>query len=90
MLVLGSGQPGRQLTFQEAGLQPNQDWKRLEVVFNSLDQKEANLYVGLWGQGPGTLWVDDLQLEELPLVNVLRRPGCPLTIKSADGRTVYR
>ncbi len=89
MLVLGSGQPGRQLTFQEAGLEPNQDWKRFEVGFNSLDQKEANLYVGLWGQGPGTLWLDDLQLEELPLVNVLRRPGCPLTIKSADGRTIY-
>jgi hypothetical protein len=89
MLALGSGQPGRQLTFQEAGLEPNQDWKRFEVVFNSLDQKEANLYVGLWGQGPGTLWLDDLQLEELPLVNVLRRPGCPVTIKSADGRIVY-
>ena len=89
MLVLGASQPGRQLTFHEGGLEPNQDWKRIEVVFNSLDQKEANLYVGFWGEGPGTLWVDDLQLEELPLVNVLRRPGCPLTVKSADGRTTY-
>jgi hypothetical protein len=89
MLVLGASQPGRQLTFQEGLIEANQDWKRVEVVFNSLDQKEANLYVGLWGQGPGTLWLDDLQFEELPLVNVLRRAGCPFTIKSANGRTVY-
>ena len=81
---LGASQPGRQLTFHEGGLEANQDWKRIEVVFNSLDQKEANLYVGLWGEGPGTLWVDDLSLEELPLVNVLRRKGCPLTVKSAE------
>ena len=89
MLVLGSSKPGRQLTFQEGLLEANQDWKRVDVVFNSLDQKEANLYVGIWGKGPGTLWVDDIQLEELPLVNVLRRPGCPLTVKSANGRTLY-
>ncbi len=89
LLVLGASQPGRQLTFHEGGLESNQEWKRVDVVFNSLDQKEANLYVGIWGEGPGTLWVDDLALEELPLVNVLRRPGCPLTIKSANGRMSY-
>jgi hypothetical protein len=89
LLALGASQPGRQLTFHEGGLESNQDWKRVDVAFNSLDQKEANLYVGIWGEGPGTLWVDDLSLEELPLVNVLRRKGCPLTITSADGRTTY-
>lgn len=90
LLALGAGQPGRQLTFQEGLVQANQDWKRVEVVFNSLDQPEVNLYVGIWGEGPGTLWVDDIQLEELALVNVLRRPGCPLTVRSADGRTAYQ
>ena len=35
------------------------------------------------------MWVDDLALEELALVNVLRRPGCPLAVKSADGKTTY-
>ena len=90
MLALGSSKPGRQLTFQEGLLEANQDWKRIDVVFNSLDQKEANLYVGIWGQGPGTLWVDDIQLEELPLVNVLRRPGCPFTVRSANGPALYQ
>lgn len=88
-LALGSGRPGRQLTFQEGLIKANQDWKRVDVAFNSLDQKEANLYVGIWDDGPGSLWIDDLQLEELPLVNVLRRPGCPFTVKSADRHVVF-
>ncbi len=89
LLALGTGRDGRQLTFHEGGIERTQDWKQLEVIFNSLDQREANLYVGLWEAGPGTYWVDDLKLEELALVNVLRRKGCPLTVKSADGRTTY-
>ncbi len=71
------------------GLEPTQDWKRIEVVFNSLDQREANLYAGFWGAGKGQIWIDDLAVEELALVNVLRRPGCPLTVKLADGKTTY-
>jgi hypothetical protein len=89
LLALGTGPGGRQLTFHEGGLEPTQDWKRVEVVFNSLDQHEANLYAGFWGDGKGALWVDELAVEELALVNVLRRKGCPLVVKSADGRTTY-
>jgi hypothetical protein len=89
LLALGAGPGGRQLTFHEGGVEPTQDWKRLEVVFNSLDQREATLYAGFWGEGKGTIWVDDVAVEELTLVNVLRRPGCPLTIKSVDGETNY-
>src|SRR5262249_36173538 len=55
----------------------------------SLDQAEVNVYAGFWGRGTGTLWLDDLAVDEVPLVNVLRRQGCPLTVKSADGRTTY-
>ena len=89
LLALGSKPGGRQLTFHEGGLEPTQDWKKLDVVFNSLDQTEVNLYVGFWGEGKGTFWIDDIQLEELALVNVLRRKGCPLSVKSSDGRTTY-
>jgi hypothetical protein len=89
LLVLGAGAGGRQLTFHEGGLDPTQDWKYMEVVFNSLDQSEANLYAGFWGAGKGVMWIDDLVVEELALVNVLRRPGCPLSVKSADGKTTY-
>ena len=41
-----------------------------------------NLYAGLWGGKAGTLWLDELALEEMSLVNVLRRDGCPLTVTS--------
>ena len=71
LLALGMG--GRALTFHEGGVEPSQDWKRVEVVFNSLDQHDAAVYIGFWGEGKGTFWIDDLKLEELALVNVLRR-----------------
>jgi hypothetical protein len=87
LLALGEG--GRALTFFEGGIEPTQDWKRVEVVFNSLDRRAVNLYAGLWGGAEGTLWIDDLKLEELALVNVLRRDGCPLLVASADGKTSY-
>jgi hypothetical protein len=89
LLALGTGPSGRPLTFHEAGLEPTQDWKQVDVVFNSLDQVEANLYAGFWGPGKGTLWLDELAVEEIALVNVLRRAGCPLSVKSADGKTTY-
>jgi hypothetical protein len=88
--LLALGKEGRPLTFiDEGGVKPTQDWQRVEVVFNSLDQSEATLYAGQWGGRTGTLWLDGLALEELALVNVLRRDGCPLTVASADGKTVY-
>src|SRR5262249_2070020 len=89
LLALGGGKGGRPLTFFAERLKPSQDWARVEVVFNSLDQGEVVLYAGLWGGRDGVLWLDDLALEELSLVNVLRRGGCPLTVASADGQTAY-
>ena len=89
LMVLSAKSPGRPLTFQEGGLDRSQDWKKTDVVFNTLDQTAVNLYAGFWGDGTGTLWIDDLKLEELSLVNLLRRKGCPLEVTSADGTVVY-
>lgn len=71
------------------GAEATQDWKKVEVVFNSLEEKEVNRWAGIWNGKAGTLWIDDLRLDEIFLVNVLRRDGCPLTVISADGKTVY-
>jgi hypothetical protein len=88
LLALGKG--GRALTFfAEGAVKATEDWKQVDVVFNSLDEAEVNLYAGEWGGQGGTLWLDDLKLEELGLVNVLRRDGCPLAVTSADGKTIY-
>jgi len=88
LLALGK-EGGRPLTFYEGTLKPTQDWLQIDVVFNSLDQSEATLYAGQWGGQLGTLWLDGLALEEMGLVNVLRRDGCPLMVTSADGKTAY-
>lgn len=82
--VIGAGPNGRQLVFHEGGIEPTRDWTRVSVVFNSIDQEEVNLYVGLWGGSTGTVWVDDLELERLALVNVLRREGCPVVVKQGE------
>jgi len=65
------------------------DWREISLVFNSLQYDNLNLYAGLWGGKSGKIWFDDLRIEELALVNVLRRPGTPVVVKSADGKTVY-
>ncbi len=89
LLALATSQENKSLTFHEGALEPTADWKKVDVVFNSLEEREVSLYAGFWGEGKGTFWIDDLALEELALVNVLRRKGCPFIIKSADGRVTY-
>jgi hypothetical protein len=65
-----------------------QDWRHYDLVFNSLNNTDANLYLGSWYGKDGNIWWDDLSVDEIGLVNVLRRPGCPVTVKGEDG-TVY-
>jgi hypothetical protein len=89
LLALGAGPGGRSLTFHEGGVETTQDWKRIEVAFNSLEEREANLYVGFWGEGQGTFWIDELAVEELAFVNILRRDGCPLSVASVDGKARF-
>ncbi len=89
LLALGAGQGNRQLTFYEGELKPTQDWQQVSVVFNSLDETEVTVYAGQWGGQSGVMWLDDLALEEVGLMNVLRRDGCPFTVASSDGKTTY-
>ena len=78
----------RSICFQSFHAQKTQDWKRYDLVFNSLDNQEGRLYLGCWAGNTGKLWWDDLSIEEIGLVNVLRRPGCPVTVRGEDG-TAY-
>lgn len=79
----------RPLVFQRFDIQPTQDFSEVHAVFNSLEFQEVRVYLGLWGGREGRAWVDDCELAEMGLVNVLRRPGCPLTVRSADGSIEY-
>lgn len=79
---------GRSISFQTFRADKTQDWKHYDLVFNSLENTEGRLYLGTWWGKAGKLWWDDLQIEEIGLVNLLRRPGCPLTMRGEDG-TVF-
>jgi hypothetical protein len=47
------------------------------------------IYLGVWGARNGTVWWDDLRIDAVPTLNLLRRESLPLRITGIDG-TVYR
>jgi hypothetical protein len=73
------------ISFQTFRTERTQDWKRVDIVFNSMDNAEGNLYLGSWNGKDGKVWWDDLVIEEIGLVNVLRRPGCPVSVCAENG-----
>jgi hypothetical protein len=58
--------------------------------FNSLEYDTVRIYLGAWGGKSGRFWVDGLSVEEVGLLNVLRREGTPVTVKNEQSGTVYR
>ncbi|HEY3281900.1 MAG TPA: carbohydrate binding domain-containing protein [Armatimonadota bacterium] len=76
------------LGFQTFRAQGTQGWTHYDLVFNSLESGTGLLYLGTWNGRQGRMWWDDLSVEEIGLVNVLRRPGCPVTVRGETG-TVY-
>lgn len=79
----------RELAPREFNVPATTDWRQLTMIFNSLGFDKVRLYAGLWGGQAGKVWLDDWSVEELGPVNVLRRPGTPVTVRSEDGATTY-
>jgi hypothetical protein len=75
----------RQLNYNVLGARPTQDWTTHHVIFNSLEHEEANLYLGCWDGRTGSLWFDDATLEEVGLLNLVRRAGAPLIVQKENG-----
>jgi Carbohydrate binding domain len=61
------------------------DWTEMKIPFNTHDATTVRVALGAWG-GTGKLWVDDVRLENTPLLNVVRRDNLPLTAKTVDGQ----
>lgn len=78
---------GHEINFQTFHADATQDWKHYDLAFNSREYSAGNLYIGTWWGKTGKMWWDDLKVEEIGLVNVLRRPGCPVTVRGEDGTT---
>lgn len=64
-------------------------WQKLTTVFNSLTFDSVRIYAGLWGGKAGRVWIDDWTLEEIGPLNVLHRPGTPVTVRNEDGSVTY-
>jgi hypothetical protein len=93
LLAIGTDGNGasRTLAYTMYGMSgTSSGWRQVQVVFNTLEFAQINLYVGLWGGSSGTFWVDDFEIRENGLANVLRRPGTPMHVRSASGAVEYR
>jgi hypothetical protein len=84
--VLPSKEDGRSLQWTNLDVAPTQDWKLHHAVFNSLEYPDVGLYLGVWGAGTGSLWWRDAKIEEVAFLNMTRRPGTPLVVKTAEGQ----
>lgn len=78
--VLAASDP-KSLNFASLGVKPTQDWTEHHIVFNSLDHEQVSLYLGCWDGRTGSLWFDDARIEEVGLLNVVRRAGAPLAVR---------
>lgn len=67
-----------------------QDWTQVDYTFNSQDSTQAWLYLGVWGGSSGTLWFDDILIEETALIYTIRRAGTPVKVYDPNSGTVYQ
>ncbi|MCX7968208.1 MAG: hypothetical protein N3B10_06930 [Armatimonadetes bacterium] len=86
LLVLGGD---RDLAPRTFNVPATSDWRKVVMIFNSQKHERVRVYAGVWGARTGKFWLDDWTIEELGPLNVLRRPGTPVVVKSEDGSIVY-
>lgn len=79
----------RELAPRQFNLPATTDWRKISFLFNSLEFNKVNLYAGLWEGKAGKVWLDDWTIEDAGPVNVLHRPGTPVTVRSEDGTMTY-
>jgi len=87
--MLALSPDGRNLAPWEPEVPSTTDWQKIGMGFNSSDCKEVRVYAGVWGGKSGRFWIDDLKIQEIGLLNVLRRPGTPVTVRSEKTRRLY-
>jgi hypothetical protein len=81
---------GRVLMVNQPSLDSTSDWKKISFGFNSLVYEEVRIFVGVWNGPSGRLWIDDVRMEEMGIINVVRRPGTPVRVRNARTGAEYR
>ncbi len=61
------------------------DWIEQTVAFNSLRHTVVTVGAGIWGGRSGSIWWDDLRVEAVPALNVIRRGTAPLSVVDGGG-----
>lgn len=81
---------GRDLSpFEPPAPSPTSGWRQVTTAFNSWYADPIKLNVGVFEGVKGRVWVDDVEVEEVGLMNVVRRAGTPLTVRDEATGTVY-
>lgn len=80
----------RNLTPWNARIPPTTDWREVRWGFNSLWYDKVRISIGAASPRTGKAWVDSVRVEEVGLINVLRRPGTPVTVRSDGDGTIYK
>ena len=82
---------GRDLSlFEAVAPSPTSGWRKVTTAFNSWYADRIDLTFGVFRGVKGKVWVDDVEVEEVGLMNVLRREGAPLTVRDEKTGTVYK
>ncbi len=80
----------RNLTPWQVPVPATTDWREIRWGFNSLWYDKVRISIGVPGEKIGKASVDSVRVEEVGLLNVLRRPGTPVTVRSDQGGRVYQ
>ena len=65
------------------------DWAKSVMVFNSQDNTQINIQLLVQPMAANAkIWIDDLAIEDVGILNITRRDDCPLVIRGDDG-TIY-
>ena len=89
-LEVFGGEEKRKLQWENPRPAPSSEWRQIAVGFNSWGYDRVLLSPSVTGRRNGKFWIDDLQVEEVALVNVLRRPGTPLEVRNGTTGVVYQ
>jgi len=81
---------GRDIAPLDPRVPSTSDWREVTMGFNSLSFDRVRIYLGAWGGESGRFWIDELRVEEVGLLNVLRRPGTPVTVQDEQTHLVYK
>jgi hypothetical protein len=86
--VLGADDK-RRLQYQNPAIASHGDWQKVAVAFNTWNYTSVDIAPSVAGKAGGKFWLDDFRIEEIGLVNLLRRPGTPLGIRGEKNGVIY-